>query len=374
MVRGERELGSAPRPVCDRLRKSSLSTEPQTSPEKSLSSEPTLIFKPPKPDILSECGITDPEEIKYLILKGTEQVIRGTEVILPPEFKATFQREIIVPNTRVLVVYNHQSHTDILPVAKTTKMLTETANEVLSEGSKIPGFRLPIASSLPEGEQGPFLQECINQMIANFTPAFNLSPLVYMRDKDLGLHTNGLNEKGIQMTEQQLRRLRAIKNKEFKDELTKSVDERWGVAVFLPGSVQEGRIGPDGNIYGLGFFNPDFAKIDSMIKRIARINPDDKFCRDVLVIHIGIHGGYKIVSPDTLSLTPDALRAIRNSNDPICEIQATLSLPKRAETIINEIKAEGQEINSETVCHYMLKALAKLLPNGPAQGKYRRYS
>jgi hypothetical protein len=317
----------------------------------------------PKQDLLKERGISTPEQIRQLILQGAEKITAGIDIILPDGFKASFANEMSKKHTKVILVSNHQSHADILAIAKVSKLLIE----LCPDGNKIPSFQLIIASSLADGEQGTFLQECINQMITNFIPGFSLSTVEYMREKDALLHNEKLRKEGKALSKIKLKAFRTSRNVRFAFQLARGIAKDKGTAIFLPGSVQEGRRDENGKIFGLGNIDSNSIKLDRIMSLAMKIHPvHDR----PLIICMGTHGGYKVLSPDTLSLTPETFAAI-GSNSSESLIQVRLSMPKRVDAIAEEIRAEGKKINSKSVNEYMQKTHAGLLPP-EGQGRFRK--
>jgi len=307
------------------------------------------------------------ETMGQMILTAAEKITTAIEPILPAGFEKTFLSEIVKKHTKILIFSNHQSHADLLSVAKVSKLLTEMANKVLPEENKSPGYQLIIASSLAEGEQGALLQKCINQLTADFIPNYYLSTIEYMRPKDAAMYNARLRTEGKAMNRLQLKAFRDAKNVKFGFQLARGIKNNKGTIIFPSASVQEGRRKENGEIFGLTEIDSNSVKLNRTIKMAMKIHPLSEM---PLILFMITHGGFNVLNPDTLSLTPEALAVARNSG-PAKLIQVKLSLPKRFGVIANEIRNKGERVNSKTINEYVSRTFAELLPP-EGQGFYRK--
>lgn len=179
--------------------------------------------------------------------------------------------ELINSGYTPLIVSNHQSHADGLPLSLLTKEIKEKT------GEKLNGFYLPIAASMVNGDQDQELKSYLEK----------LSPACF--------------EKGLEMipvTRKKDEEVYNIKDKNF-DSLKKILSahkQGYGI-IFLPeGSVKAGRSGTDGEITGMIDVGKDNS-FDGTIKKY--LSKNIKFC----VLPVAIDGSYKLYNPDTKKIT-----------------------------------------------------------------------
>lgn len=83
---------------------------------------------------------------------------RSIELDFPKETLEAIARAV-ANNVPIILAGNHQSHADILALAMISRQICRAANKLIATGQyprkeRFPGFRVPMAASVPTGGQG----------------------------------------------------------------------------------------------------------------------------------------------------------------------------------------------------------------------------
>jgi 1-acyl-sn-glycerol-3-phosphate acyltransferase len=233
------------------------------------------------------------ERITRSFIHGLEKnILEPMQVEYPPGFYAEYIKSLADPNTFVAIIGNHQSHSDVIALAKLSKDITTWINRYRYSDNQYRGFMLATAASMETGDQNPVVkqyhaitQELVREYYLSFQP--------FVRKKDAAK-----NPKASRTTN--IKYLRKI------DQAIKMDDERTSDGViWLPeGGIQGGRKIKNGHnkgkIHGIQPFVHDgsdgWEGIHNWLDRAVENG------RNVIIVPVGIHGGYRISNPSFHSL------------------------------------------------------------------------
>lgn len=298
--------------------------------------------KPPPKSIVQRIGDS---ALAGFVLRDVIMPRMETQIFdaIHPEYTEGFDQayqELIKQGYVPIILMNHQSHADGIPASLVTDRLTKLARKADPE-HPLQGFQLIVASSMVKGNQGGFLQAITKYLEPNFAKK-NQHLIPYTRQSDVekyGVPTNHI---------------------EVAIQLTTSMKEHYGFGFFPEAHLTGGRHKKDGSgeINGMQPFDTTEFKLPAILK-IAR-----RQGKKVMFIPVGIHGGYRILSPNTKLPNMDAFLGLFQNPPPIL-VQVRVGMPITQEALQQLTDETGESPNI-----LLAKAIAKLLPE-QAQGVYR---
>ncbi|MEK7517309.1 MAG: hypothetical protein AAB583_02075 [Patescibacteria group bacterium] len=199
---------------------------------------------------------------------------------IPVEYPSGFQEEYLNAfrlggKITPIIVASHTSHMDGAPLASITKTLTDLTNSLTGETDGFKGFVIPIASSMRSGHQGDMVKMGILEMEEITEEQFHLMTIDYTRKSDTQRY--GLNSN----------------LPTYINGLKQKVEEGYGIAVFPEGTMTAGR-SERRSLIGKSqrFGMQKFKDMNTLIKL------SEDMGNKILLIPVGIHGGYRLESPD----------------------------------------------------------------------------
>lgn len=193
---------------------------------------------------------------------------------IAPGFNEQFEKEVRYGSP--FLVFTHEAHADGIGAAITIEHLLKLSRQVGRE-PKLKGFVLPAARSFTDGQQGRRLQAAY--LFFNLlTARKGLLVLPYTREKDG-------EEYGMK---------RKHTSREVMP-LGRKIQKGFAPAVFAGGSVEAGRhdqgADPE-DIHGLQrLTGTDLLAVSRLVKSVNRE-------RKMFFVIIGLHGGYRLQSPN----------------------------------------------------------------------------
>lgn len=195
-------------------------------------------------------------------------------------FEEQFKQKI--KDSEPFLVFTHEAHADGIGAAVAIEHLLKLSGETGRE-PQLKGFVMPAARSFTDGQQGRILQAAyipFNFLVAR--KGLNVFP--YTRKKDV-------NQYGMRR-DHTVRELMPLGRK---------MQQGFAPAVFAGGSVEAGRhdIGADPeDIHGLQkLTGTDLLTMSRLVKSINRR-------RKMFFVIIGLHGGFRLQSPNKEKLYP----------------------------------------------------------------------
>lgn len=193
-------------------------------------------------------------------------------------------REVIQHGKMPMLVANHQSLSDGIPLSIVTSQLPT-------------GFNLPIAASIDEGQQGSLVQS-VNSRFAPILAQRNLFMVPVVTEGDVEKREMSKRPTGLA-------------------KLLKTATTGRGFAMFPEATVEGGRTNSDGKINGL--VKPTHPSVfTDWVERFANHGADP------VVSPVGIDGSYKVFNPVDNSFSDEVLRMLIGRQQPIKIASITL--------------------------------------------------
>lgn len=273
-------------------------------------------------------------------LNRFEQLTENIEVIYSDSFTQKL-KEDLTRGHLVLVVANHQSHADAFPMAKVIQQITNTINGFLPEDQNLHGFRIPIAQTLENAGQSPYLTSAYNKF-KPFVERFKLFPLLYSRKNDGNAFS-----------------LNTLK------QVLGARESGYGVAILPEGTVKSGRT-TNGVINGIQPCGEENLSI--LINAVD--NPGKG--RKVLIIPVSINGTYNIYSPDKKHPSLGELIRIMKPKTMARKITVAVHEPITSESLYRFAEDLGITENeySKWASTYIFQQIESVLP---PEAKDRRF-
>lgn len=213
-----------------------------------------------------------------IIESGLERILRITPLELPDEVKEEYLRlreEGYVPVNAA----NHTAQEDANSEAKWTDAQFELEKSLPRE-RRLKDLRKPFAWSLNSGAQGPAVQGLYHAEM-EFLERHHIVPLHIVRAKDVTTDTrpNLLD---------------------YYKQLAASLRNGSGVSIFPEGDTWGGKRDENGHINGMHSFQEDSIRSIVSAARLAG--------KKLMIIPIGLEGGFRIQDPETKLPTRWALR------------------------------------------------------------------
>ncbi|MBI2019060.1 hypothetical protein HYS95_00130 [Candidatus Daviesbacteria bacterium] len=203
-----------------------------------------------------------------------------TDFKVVPGFDEEFKER--VREADPIVVFTHQTHADGVLASVVSAHLLDLIKESGRE-PQIKGFALTVASSLVKGRQSRVLQG-FYYPISYLMSRKGLKTISYTRKADedeYGMSREGnQNEIGV---------------------LKQALQRGYKLAVFAEGTVQAGRHRPGNNPENI--FGMQEVKNATLINA-ARLTKEESGGRPIVYITVGLHGGFRIQSPNKEKLGP----------------------------------------------------------------------
>lgn len=206
------------------------------------------------------------------------------ELNVAPYFDEQFKEE--VQQADPFIIYTHEAHADGIGAAIVGAHLMKLSEEI-KRVPRLRGFAMPVARSFTDGQQGRKLQLAylfFNSLVSRK----GLKTFRYTRPKDGEIYKMSRSRKDL--------------NQELRP-LTKRIKQGFAPAVFATGSVEAGRhdIGEDPEkIHGLQRL--EGTDILSLARAVKLYNQD----RKLFFVIVGLHGGFRLQSPNKEKLYPTA--------------------------------------------------------------------
>lgn len=280
--------------------------------------------------------ITAQASVWMLMLRLEKKVTRNIRPQFVPnaqKFEDSFLAAIGETDTVPIIISNHQSHTDGIPLSVVADTLTHLGNRARPPDQPLLGFVLPVAASLETGHQSRFLAQGLEQIQPQLRKR-QLITLSYTRQKDRQRY-------GIQSS-----------NISFMRNLIRGLKNGYGLALLPEASVEGGRRGLNG-IHGMQEFSGvDFGQVFEILGRLGK---------KALFIPIGIDGGYNVVDPNTNKLTARFIRALATPLD-FSFIDVNIGMPVSGDTLLDR--------DQKNISHLLAERVAALVPE-QARGVYK---
>lgn len=210
----------------------------------------------------------------------TKRLDACTALTVVPSFDEEFKAN--VKEADPIVVFTHQTHADGILASVAAEHLLTLARGVGRE-LLIKGFALTVASSLVKGHQSRVLQG-FYYPISYLMSRKGLKTVSYTRKVDEDQY--GMNRDG---------------NKSEIGMLRQELQKGYSLAVFAEGTVQAGRHIPGDdpeNIFGMQEVKT------AVLINTARLTKQENGGRPIFYVTIGLHGGFRIQSPNKEKLGP----------------------------------------------------------------------
>lgn len=257
-----------------------------------------------------------------------------TELTKSEEFQ--WAVELISAGYIPVIVSNHQSHTDAVPIVNMVNLIMNNSDDLLG------GFIMPYAISASSGNQGNVIQSLFytsNPWLVNH----GVIPLPVIREKDkVKYGIKGQSSAALK-------------------KILKAPEDHLGVTIFPEGTVQGGRKDSNGNITGM-------VHAENGLGSILRYWLISK--KSFFVLPVGINGTFNIFDPNNLRPTPEAFKAlVRNmlfSGNPVKLAQVRVGQPITSEDFTESFKT------ADDITTFIMQKVAGLLP-GEAKGVYKAH-
>lgn len=262
---------------------------------------------------------------------------------IPVELPAGFEQEYIAAlknGDLATAVSSHDSHANALGAMNLSTKMWEIAHDA---GLDYPtSIMIPVAASLLSGNQDPTLKKMVDAVMPQVYKA-HIEPVASIRGKDRDVY----DMKGS--------------NRDLLRGFDRAGRENKGILFFPEGSVQAGRTRPDGTRYGM--IEPKEPLLDWMVRHF------DNQGRELFIMPVGMYGGFKILSADSLRPTMRAYLAV--AGVPGIDLGwVKVGPPKRISEIRKQIIGKDLD-HPRPFQHFILKQMvAPVLPL-EARGIYK---
>ena len=212
--------------------------------------------------------------VRPVLTRGIELLGAATQVEYPLDFGDKYIRAIqdsCIP----IIVTNHTSDFDAVPVAYLARLLTLVANDHLPKDKQLENFLMITASSLREGKDRPGGEKILFDAVGPFLDDHNIQP-VYV------------------VTRNDNRRRGMPKNPVEFQTITEALIEtgHHGIFLFPEATTDSGRLDDKGQLRGMQKFTPfSISTYMCMIKDLTG--------RDTVIIPAAISGGHKVYNHQT---------------------------------------------------------------------------
>lgn len=272
---------------------------------------------------------------------GIERIGNAIEIEYPLYFRRFFLRAL-QEGYSPIVASNHQGHPDALALANLSGDLTTWATEENPDNPFLKGFNLLIAKTISTGEQDVRLQLEL-QLTRSYLKKKHLDVVEIVRQKDTKLGHKRNSGEVLEM-------------------LRRGVMQGNGIMIFPEETVEGGRSGKDGIIHGLQPFVPkDLPGLIVLLKQLGK---------KPLIISFSIDGSYRIINPNTNSVTKEAYAAALNpfANAHLITT-ARVGTPIRHDEFERRITQRGEYPTKEVINREIQTQIALRLPEH-ARGAY----
>jgi 1-acyl-sn-glycerol-3-phosphate acyltransferase len=258
--------------------------------------------------------------------------------------------ELVAQGCRIMLVANHQSHADVFPLALATSALTERVNLALTRVATMDnsfyGFIGPKAASVETGGQGSLIAGFFDQ----------IEPWLLEHMLDLVSIVRGKYEKDESRTLKDL----AVMTRKVRS-------GRYGLAILPEGTVEGGRLARRVPSRRHGIVESKPGLMSTLI--LKSLNRG----KDVVVVPLGLDGGYRVFSPNyklPSVITVGALGKNIAGGSPLSVAKAVMGEPFLASSL--NLPAEQTDITSMhmEVNRQVMGMVSTLLPDR-ARGVFR---